>query len=176
MDEQHLEKLAQFYVRVDSLEKSILELKRVTEDGDGAKRLASLERTQDKMGHTLEQINKTLSKFESHIDELFDVKSKLESIDTAWRRIDTVQTAIANMDKVLSVLSAEHAQCRPKLDQFDGCKISIEHRLTQVEKSLGNASSFVQGRVASITDKILWVGFGAVAVVAVVLAMQGVGK
>lgn len=176
MDEQHLEKLAKFYVRVDSMEYSIMELRRLAEDGEGNKRLASLERTQDKMGHTLEQINKTLAKFENHIDELFDVKSKLESIETAWKRIDVLQQSITNMDKILSLLAAEHTQCKPKVEGIEGCKISIDHRLTQLERSMGSASNFVQGRVASLTDKLLWVGFGAVAVVAVILALQGVGK
>lgn len=176
MDEAHLTKLAEALVRMDSMERSILEIKRLAEDGDGNKRLASLERTQDRMGHTLEQINKTLSKFEAHIDELFDVKSKLESIETAWKRIDILQTSISVIDKQLGVIASEHQQCKPKVEAMDGCRIGLEHRMAQVEKSLGSAGSFIQGRVASLTDKLLWVAFGAVAVVAVVMALKGVGK
>lgn len=173
MDEAHLTKLAEALVRLESVEKGILEVKRLHENDDDGKRLASLERSQDKMSHTLEQINKTLTKFETHIDELFDVKAKLESIDTAWRKLDTMQIAISSMDKILSVLASEHQQCKPKVDGIESCKISIEHRLGQIEKTLGTAGAFVQGRVASLTDKLIWVGFGAIAAVAVFLAMQG---
>ena len=176
MDEAHLEKLTEALVRMDTLERVVLEIKSMYANDEGAKRLVALERTQDKMGHTLEQINKTLSKFEAHIDELFDVKAKLESIDTAWRRIDSIQEVVTNMDKILSLLASEHQQCKPKIDGVESCRVNFEHRLAVVEKIVGAAGSFIQGRVASLTDKLVWVGFGAAAVVAVVMALKGIGK
>ena len=51
-------------------------------------RVAALERVQDRLVNTLDQINTTLKKFEGHIDELFNLKSKIDSIDVAWKRID----------------------------------------------------------------------------------------
>lgn len=100
------------------------------------KRIAAMERIQDKTSITLEQINSTLKKFETHIDELFEAKSKLDSIGVMWRRIDELQVKTGSIDTAFKILSKEHDICKPTVDTLSHCKTVAEHKVEVLEKRI----------------------------------------
>jgi len=140
---------------------------------DNEKRLSALERTQDKMENTLDQINKTLLRFENHIDELFEVKTKLDSIDVIWRKVDDLQTKTGNIDVAFQLLKAEHIVCKPVVDTIAIIKTEFNHRLQDLEKSRESVGGFTKNLVGGLLGQILWALVGGGALAAIYLAGKG---
>jgi uncharacterized coiled-coil protein SlyX len=140
---------------------------------DYEKRFTTLERTQDKMENTLDQINRTLLRFEQHIDELFEVKTKLDSVDVIWRKIDAMAIAHTAMDKEFHVLKTEHLSCKPKVDTMDHCAMNLENRIKNLETKTESSSAFTNKLFTGLLEKIIWgvIVFGAMS--AVYLAGKG---
>jgi chromosome segregation ATPase len=126
-------------------------------------RVSNLERGQDKLVSTLDQINKTLLKFENHIDELFEVKTKLDSIDIAWQRIDKLNEKLVEMDKTLHVLKSEHADCKPMVSSVGTCKVDFETRIKELEKKMDAAGNFASGVIGKVIGWLIPGVLGAAA-------------
>ncbi len=163
-------------------------------------RVSQLEHSHTALTTTLGQINRTLEKIEVHIDELFEGKSKLDSIDTAWKRIDhlahksteldnqlnkllqsctimenTMQLKLVKLealDREFAILQSEHKSCNPKVEKHETCMFGVEHRLKTLEDRVAAAGSFVQGRVASVTDKILYAMLSVAAIATVFMVLK----
>lgn len=100
------------------------------------KRISAMERIQDRTAVTLDQINSTLKKFEAHIDELFEAKSKLDSIGVMWRRIDELQAKTSMIDTEFKILSKEHNVCKPMVDSLNNCKTVLDHKIEAHDKRI----------------------------------------
>lgn len=137
-------------------------------------RISELERVQVRLVTTLDQINTTLKKFESHIDELFDLKSKIDSIDVAWRRIDELQNKCNAVELAFQLLKAEHVVCKPIVDGIGVCRADFDHRIKALETTSANTNAFTSKLFGSLAEKIIWavITFGALS--AVYLAGKGV--
>jgi uncharacterized coiled-coil protein SlyX len=141
---------------------------------DNDKRITTLERSHDKMEATLDQINKTLIRFEAHIDELFEVKTKLDSVDVIWRRIDELQGKIGAMEIAFQVLKAEHISCVPIVQSVTPCKADFEHRIKDLEKKAESSNAFTNKLFSSLLEKVIWALVVGGAMSAVYLAGKGV--
>jgi len=141
---------------------------------DLEKRVAAMERVQDKLLATLDQINASLLKFEKHIDELFDMKSKLDSVEVMWRRIDELQKKCGQFDTAFQILKSEHTTCRPVVDTFTHYKMDFEHRIKDLEFKAATSNAFTTKLFSNLLEKIIWsiIVFGALS--AVYLAGKGV--
>lgn len=137
------------------------------------KRLTAVERIQDKHYSTLEQINITLAKFERHIDELFELKTKIDSVDVIWRRVDEMQGKINIIDKELHVLKSEHATCVPIVGTVSSCKIEFENRIKTVEEKINSSTGFATRLWGSVLEKLIWALIVGWAMSAVYLAGKG---
>jgi prefoldin subunit 5 len=137
------------------------------------KRVSAIERSQDRMTNAVEQINKTLARFEAHIDELFEVKTKLDSIDVIWRRIDELQKNCNQMDKEFHVLKSEHHTCTPIVASIPTCKADFENRIGTLEKSKDAVGGFTKNLVGGLLGQILWALIGGGALAAIYLAGKG---
>lgn len=73
-------------------------------------------------------------------------------------------------------LQIELGNCSPKIQAMDVYKVQVDNRLDAIEKAIGSASGFIVGRVASVTDKLIWIGIGVFAVLAVTFALKGISK
>ena len=62
----------------------------------------------------------------------------------------------------------------PKIEKLNNCSGINEHRIKTLEDRINSAGAFVNGRVASLTDKVIWVGVGVIAFIAVLLAVKGI--
>lgn len=143
---------------------------------DLERRVQTLERAQDRLANALEQINSTLKRFEEHIDELFNAKSKLDSIDVMWRRIDDVSARQQTIDKEFHLLKAEHTTCKPLVDAMNLCKGDTEHRLKSLELQAASNAGFQSRLWGSILEKAIWYVIAGGALAAVYLAGKGVFK
>ena len=143
---------------------------------DLEKRISAMERVQDKLLTTLDQINATLLKFERHIDELFELKTKIDSIDVIWRRIDDLQTNYNKLDKDLHVLKSEHATCTPIVGTVASCKIEFENRMKTIEEKVSSSTGFATRLWGSILEKVIWAIIVGGAMSAVYLAGKGAFK
>jgi len=144
----------------------------MTEDVE--KRLAAVERGQDKLVSTLDQINATLKKFESHIDELFDLKGKIDSIDVVWRRIDELTTKCSAVELAFKLLQAEHHTCKPVVDSISACKMDFDHRIKDLETAHASSNAFTSKLIGTLTEKIIWAIIVGGALSVVYLAGKGV--
>lgn len=141
---------------------------------DIEKRVSAVERTQDSLVLTLSQINDTLKKFESHIDELFDLKAKIDSIDVVWRKIDYLSDKCSAVELAFKLLQAEHQQCKPVVDTIHGCKVDFDHRLKALETAHANSNAFTTKLFGNLAEKAIWAIVVMGAMSAVYLAGKGV--
>ena len=137
------------------------------------RRVAILERNHDSIAGTLVQINRTLEKLEGHIDELFEVKSKIDSINTAWRKIDTLAEDFRKMDKDLHLMRSDHSMCKPIVDTIAHCKADFDNRLKNLEATVGATKSFIGGRLGGLIDQFAPV---LISMIAAYMVAKGVGK
>ena len=141
---------------------------------DLEKRVTAMERVQDKLLATLDQINATLLKFEKHIDELFDMKSKLDSVEVMWRRIDELQGKCGMIDTSFQILKSEHLTCKPIVDTIATCRMDFEHRLKDIEGKAASSNAFTNKLIGTLLEKIIWAIVVGGALSAVYLAGKGV--
>lgn len=141
---------------------------------DLEKRVTTMERVQDKLLTTLDQINATLLKFEKHIDELFDMKSKLDSVEVMWRRIDELHGKCGAVDTAFQILKSEHSTCKPIVDTISACKMDFDHRLKDLEKRSESTAGFTKTLVGGLLGQIIWGLIVIGAMSAVYLAGKGV--
>ena len=140
---------------------------------DIEKRISTVERTQDSLVITLEQINATLKRFEGHIDELFDLKSKIDSIDVVWRKIDAITEKCNAVELAFKLLQAEHHQCKPVVDSINGCKMDFDHRIKTLETAHASSNAFTTKLFGSLAEKAIWAIIVLGAMSAVYLAGKG---
>ena len=103
-----------------------------------------------------------------NIQEFIEVKSKLTAIDVLFKRIDELRADILLVDKSLTPINVEHAQCMKKREALDALVAKHETRITALETEQKNNTKlkegtlhFLSGRVGSILDLVLKVGLGA---------------
>ena len=140
---------------------------------DLEKRMTAMERVQDRLLTTLDQINNTLLKFERHIDELFDLKTKIDTIDVLWRRIDELQTKCGTVDTAFQILKSEHGACKPIVDTIAACKMDFDHRLKDIEKRAETSNAFTSKLFSNLLEKAIWTIVVIGAMSAVYLAGKG---
>jgi uncharacterized coiled-coil protein SlyX len=145
------------------------------------KRVSTLERTSDRTADILDQINKTLAKFEQHIDELFEVKNTLESVRVMWLRIDEMTKANTAMDKAFAMLKAEHEKCLPVVSGVSSCKIDFDYQMKEIgtkvaalEKKEADAADVRSKITVDMVSRTIAGAVSIAAGIAIYLAQKGV--
>lgn len=127
--------------------------------GDIEKRLRVVEDDHKEQRLLYHHMCKTLDSISADIRLALDLKGKVEDhngqLKKLWDKIDKC----VEMKEAFLHLRSEHDICKPKTDHIS----LIEHRLTEVEEKVSGANNFVTDRVASFTDKLIWVAAGVIA-------------
>jgi chaperonin cofactor prefoldin len=143
---------------VDELEKRVNALER------------SLDRLAGTMEHLAEDIHDMKGMMRQALDQSLTISTMKKEMETLWKKVDIC----INLKEDFAVLQSEHEVCTPKIEKLNGCAGVNEHRIKTLEDKINSANAFVNGRVASLTDKVIWVGVGVIAFIAVFLAAKGI--
>lgn len=146
---------------------------------DFDKRLRDVENKVYSFEQSFGRIADDIHEIKENIQEFIEVKSKLQAIDVAFKRVDELRKEISALDKSMSPIVAEHRTCQQAKEQHTTQITALTNRLQLLEFEHQNCARlkegtihFLSGRFGSILDWFLKIGLGALLVYA---AQHGLG-